>query len=64
MLGNGRVAINGEAALVAVSEIVAEHLKLLMDDPDAPLFLEESAEDKPYFEMLEGLISALRNVNM
>jgi len=25
MLGNGRVAINGEAVLVAVSEIVAEH---------------------------------------
>jgi len=25
MLGNGRAAISGEAALVAVSEIVAEH---------------------------------------
>ncbi len=37
-------------------------LKLLMDDPDAPLFLEESNEDKPYFEMLEGLISALRKI--
>ncbi|WP_022765365.1 hypothetical protein [Butyrivibrio sp. XPD2006] len=37
-------------------------LKLLMDDPNAPLFLDEGTGDKPYFEMLEGLISALKRI--
>ncbi|MBQ3795194.1 MAG: hypothetical protein II842_02735 [Butyrivibrio sp.] len=44
-------------------ELGVNPLKLLMDDPDADLFIKKSSENKSYFEQLEECISKLKEID-
>ena len=44
-------------------ELGVNPLKLLMDDPDADLFLKKNSENKSYFEQLEECISKLKEID-